>query len=158
MQCLTLSCIVGSTRFPSAKTLPDQPSPSSTACGESKKHQPEGKQAARPDGASTCTGEQVSLLPQESKKQSDKLEEAHKPAAPAQHAASTEPPPAAQSRETVLNFASHPNAVDAIRCYGKSQVRWLLESISHTFKKGDKRDNASDSFQPDQQTRQNERK
>lgn len=154
MQCVALPWVVGSTRFPSAGSLQDEATPSSAA---SKKRQPGGKQAQQPDVVSTSIDKQVQSLPQGSQKQSTKPEEAQQPAgAPAQHAASTEPQPAAHTHEPVSNPASHPNTVDKIRCYTKSQVRWLLSSISPSFGSGNKHDDAS--LQLEQQKQQDERK
>ncbi|KAL3146111.1 hypothetical protein ABBQ38_015460 [Trebouxia sp. C0009 RCD-2024] len=146
--------MTGSTRFPSAGSLQDKPAPSFTA---SKTCRLEAKQAPQPDVASTSVEEQAHSLPQGPQKQSAKLVEAQQPAgAPADHAVSTEPPPAAQSRESVSIPASHPKAVDAIRYYAKSQVRWLLGSVSPLFSSSNKRDNASS--QPEEQAKLNEPK
>lgn len=151
------SRIAGSTKLASAGSSQDQPS--STA---SREHQPEEQTASQPDVASASKVEQVQSLPQVLKQQSTKLGDTQQPRGPsAQQAASTEPLPAAQIHESDLhesdsNSASHPNAVAAIRCHAKGQVRWLLDNISQSFRSGNKDDDAS--LQPEPPSKHTESK
>ena len=150
--------IAGSPRIPLAKPLLDQAKPSTTALHRGQSDTAEGH---TPTKDAICTSMDVDkkaeMLPKESKQQSDTLQEAEQPhAAPAQQAATSSSQLAVETHEPLSNFASHPTAVESVRHFVKSQVRWLLNSIRQSFISSNK--NGAPPSQPEQQTQQKESK
>ena len=141
--------VVGSARIPFARPLPDQAEPGTATSHRGQSDTAE-QHTPTQDVTSTSVDKKAEMLPKESRKQSVKLQEAEQPhAAPAQQAGSSHSQPTAETHEPVLDFASHPTAVETVRRFVKSQVRWLLNSIKQSFRSGDQ--NGSSASQPEQQ-------
>lgn len=145
----------GSTRVSLAGSLQDQAMPGTTAC---KKPQTQPEPHASPTyPTSMSIHEKGHKPPQESKNQPVLTQDAQQlQGFSAQQDASTEPQRAAGTHEPVLTSASHTTAVETIRWYAKSQVRWLVDSIGKSFTSGSTKDDVSP--QPEQQTKEKESK
>lgn len=145
----------GSAKIPVGRPWPDQAKPSTTALHRGQSDTAEQHTATK--DAPTKDATSTSILPKESRQQSIKLQKAEQPdAASAQQAASPHLQPTADTREPVLDFASHPTAVETVRHFVKSQVRWLLNSVRDSFRSSSKY--GSSASQPEQQTQQKESK
>ena len=151
----------GSAKIPVARPWPDQAKPSTTTLhrGQSdtaEKHTAT-KAAPTKDVTFTPIDKKAELLPKESRQQPNKLQETEQP-----HAASAEqadsphlqPTSTADTHEPVMDFALHPTAVETVRHFMKSQVRWLLNSVRETIRSSNK--NASSASQPEQPIQQKE--
>ena len=146
--------IAGNARMPLAKPLLHQAKPSTTVLHEGQSDTM-GQHPPTKDAASTSmdADKKAETLPKESRQQSDKLQEAEQPHAASAHlAADSHSQPAAETHESVLDFASHPTAVDTVRRFVKNQVRWFLDSIRQSFTSSNKND--SSASQPDKQAQQ----
>ena len=147
--------IAGSARIPLARPLPDfQAKPSTTAVHRGQSDTAD-QHTPTKDVISISMDKKAEKLPKESRQQAVKLQEAEQPrAASAQQPASSHSQLAAETHEPVLDFASHPTAVETVRHFVKSQVRWLLNSVRQSFRSSNK--NGSSASQPEQQIQQKE--